>query len=101
MDGKGVICSAVDILPTEFAKEASQHFGNILSQFVDHLASTKDFAELPAHLKLACIVHRGELTSLYEYIPRMRESASDDKPETLSDSLSNQKKHSVLVSILD
>ncbi|KAH9618009.1 hypothetical protein KSS87_016398 [Heliosperma pusillum] len=88
MDGKGVICSA-----------ASQHFGNILSRFVGHLASTKDFPELPTHLKLACIVHRGELTSLYEYIPRMRESASDDLSETLADSPTNKKKHSVLVSL--
>ncbi|KAL9242212.1 hypothetical protein vseg_016233 [Gypsophila vaccaria] len=98
MDGNGVICSAVDILPTEFAKEASQHFGNILSQFVGHLASTKDFADLPNPLKLACIAHKGELASLYEYIPRMRESASDKLSETLPDSHPDNKKH-LLVSL--
>ncbi|XP_056692551.1 alpha-aminoadipic semialdehyde synthase isoform X2 [Spinacia oleracea] len=99
MEGSGVICSAVDILPTEFAKEASQHFGNILSQFIGHLASTKDFEVLPPHLKQACIVHRGALTSLYEYIPRMRESASDELSQNLPDSHPNKKTHTRLVSL--
>ncbi|XP_010687601.2 alpha-aminoadipic semialdehyde synthase isoform X1 [Beta vulgaris subsp. vulgaris] len=93
MEGSGVICSAVDILPTEFAKEASQHFGNILSQFVGYLASTKDLMELPPHLKQACITHRGALTSLYEYIPRMRESATDELSHP------NKKIHTQLVSL--
>nr|GMC51983.1 alpha-aminoadipic semialdehyde synthase-like isoform X1 [Ipomoea batatas] len=74
MEGNGIICSTVDILPTEFAKEASQHFGDILSQFVRSLASVKNIDELPAPLKRACIVHIGNLTPLYEYIPRMRKS---------------------------
>lgn len=55
-------------------KKASQHFGDILSQFVGSLASMTEIADLPAHLKRACISYRGELTSLYEYIPRMRKS---------------------------
>ncbi|KAI3991091.1 hypothetical protein MKX01_041310 [Papaver californicum] len=74
MEGKGVICLAVVILPTEFAKEASKHFGDILSQFVGNLASTNNLSELPSPLKRACIAHGGALTSLYEYIPRMRKS---------------------------
>ncbi|KAK2999315.1 hypothetical protein RJ639_024199 [Escallonia herrerae] len=74
MDGSGVICAAVDILPTEFAKEASQHFGDILSLFIGSLASKKDIEELPVHLRRACIAHGGALTSLYEYIPRMLNS---------------------------
>uniref|UniRef100_A0A803MFB7 Saccharopine dehydrogenase (NAD(+), L-glutamate-forming) n=1 Tax=Chenopodium quinoa TaxID=63459 RepID=A0A803MFB7_CHEQI len=99
MEGTGVICSAVDILPTEFAKEASQHFGTILSQFIGHLASTKDFDVLPPHLKQACIVHRGALTPLYEYIPRMRESASDELSQNLPDFHPNKKTHTQLVSL--
>lgn len=99
MEGNGVICSAVDILPTEFAKEASQHFGNILSQFIGQLASTRDFAELPPHLKQACIVHQGALTSLYEYIPRMQESSSEELSENLPDSHPNKKKYTLLVSL--
>lgn len=99
MEGNGVICSAVDILPTEFAKEASQHFGNILSQFIDQLASMKYIAELPPHLKQACIVHKGALTPLYEYIPRMRQSGSEEISENLPDSHRKKKRHTLLVSL--
>ncbi|GMJ07576.1 LYSINE-KETOGLUTARATE REDUCTASE/SACCHAROPINE DEHYDROGENASE, SACCHAROPINE DEHYDROGENASE [Hibiscus trionum] len=102
MDGNGIICSAVDILPTEFAKEASQHFGDILSQFVGSLAATSDFTKLPAHLKRACIAHGGALTSLYEYIPRMRNSDTEDISDNLSNGHLNKnkkKKYTVLVSL--
>ncbi|CAG7884961.1 unnamed protein product [Brassica rapa] len=74
MDGDGVLCMAIDILPTEFAKEASQHFGDILSEFVGSLASVTEVSDLPGHLKKACISYRGELTPLYEHIPRMMKS---------------------------
>ncbi|ESW26524.1 hypothetical protein PHAVU_003G126300 [Phaseolus vulgaris] len=99
MDGDGVICLAVDILPTEFAKEASQHFGNILSQFVVNLALATDITKLPAHLKRACIAHRGVLTSLYDYIPRMRHSDSEEASENSENSLSNQRKYNISVSL--
>ncbi|XP_030470421.1 alpha-aminoadipic semialdehyde synthase isoform X1 [Syzygium oleosum] len=80
MEGDGVICSAVDILPTEFAKEASRHFGDILSEFIGKLASSVDIAQLPEHLRRACVAHRGRLTALFEYIPRMRESDTESMP---------------------
>ncbi|CAM8945341.1 unnamed protein product [Rhodiola kirilowii] len=99
MEGNGVICSAVDILPTEFAKEASQHFGDILSQFVDNLASIKDIGELPSHLRRACLVHCGALTSLFEYIPRMRSSVEASSPRSISNGNSNKKKYCILVSL--
>ncbi|KAJ4837985.1 hypothetical protein Tsubulata_043191 [Turnera subulata] len=99
MEGDGVICSSVDILPTEFAKEASQHFGDILSQFIGCLASTTDINKLPAPLKRACIVHRGALTPLFEYIPRMRKSDSEDVPENLANSHYGKKKFNILVSL--
>ncbi|XP_038879308.1 alpha-aminoadipic semialdehyde synthase isoform X1 [Benincasa hispida] len=91
LEGNGVICSAVDILPTEFAKEASQHFGDILSAFVGSLASVVDILELPMHLRRACIVHRGALTSLYEYIPRMRKSESEEFSVDIANGHSNKK----------
>ncbi|CAL4967339.1 unnamed protein product [Urochloa decumbens] len=97
MEGDGVICLAVDILPTEFSKEASQHFGDILSKFVASLASMKQLVELPSYLRRACIAHAGGLTSLYEYIPRMRKTMIDlapAKPNPLPD-----KKYSTLVSL--
>lgn len=99
MDGKGVICLAVDILPTEFAKEASQHFGDILSQFIGTLASIKDFTKLPSHLKRACIAHGGALTPLYEYIPRMLKSETEDASDNLANGHSHKRKYNKLVSL--
>ncbi|KAK4370156.1 hypothetical protein RND71_009631 [Anisodus tanguticus] len=99
LEGKGVMCSAVDILPTEFAKEASQHFGDILSHFTGSLASFRNLEELPAHLKRACIAHYGGLTQLYEYIPRMRKSDIDDPSIVLPNSNANGRKYTVLVSL--
>ncbi|XP_047333740.1 alpha-aminoadipic semialdehyde synthase [Impatiens glandulifera] len=96
MEGNGVICLAVDILPTEFAKEASLHFGDILSQFIGSLASKRDIEDLPAHLRRACIAHGGSLTSLYEYIPRMRSTFSVERKEN---SYSNKKKYNLQVSL--
>ncbi|XP_072952758.1 alpha-aminoadipic semialdehyde synthase isoform X1 [Typha angustifolia] len=84
MEGDGVICLAVDILPTEFSREASQHFGDILSQFISSLASAKELTDLPTHLRKACITHGGALTSLYEYISRMRKSSIDSPPTTIN-----------------
>ncbi|XP_028782509.1 alpha-aminoadipic semialdehyde synthase-like isoform X2 [Neltuma alba] len=99
MDGSGIVCLAVDILPTEFAKEASQHFGNILSQFVKNLASTSDISELPDYLRRACITHGGVLTSLYEYIPRMRHSGGEELSGGLANSSSHNIKYKILVSL--
>ncbi|CAH9077061.1 unnamed protein product [Cuscuta europaea] len=97
MEGNGILCSAVDILPTEYAKEASQHFGDILSQFVRSLASVESLDELPAPLRRACIVHLGNLTPLYDYIPRMRNSDLEDSPDVLDQLPSNKKRYTTLV----
>uniref|UniRef100_A0A0D3DHF4 Alanine dehydrogenase/pyridine nucleotide transhydrogenase N-terminal domain-containing protein n=1 Tax=Brassica oleracea var. oleracea TaxID=109376 RepID=A0A0D3DHF4_BRAOL len=88
MDGDGVLRMAIDILPTEFAKEASQHFGDILSEFVGSLASMTEVADLPGHLKRACISHRGELTPLYEHIPRIMKSDPEDVQDNIANSVS-------------
>ncbi|KAL5698600.1 hypothetical protein ACHQM5_029617 [Ranunculus cassubicifolius] len=99
MEGNGIICLAVDILPTEFAKEASQHFGDILTQFVGNLASSKNLSDLPSHLVRACIAHRGALTSLYEYIPRMIHSDIDDLVGNHASGHLEKRKYNVLVSL--
>ncbi|KAK3213308.1 hypothetical protein Dsin_018014 [Dipteronia sinensis] len=99
MEGSGVVCSAVDILPTEFAKESSKHFGDILSEFIGSLASTTDITKLPSHLRRACIAHKGALTSLYEYIPRMRSSDSEDVPDNLANGHPNKMKYNISVSL--
>ncbi|CAI9098422.1 OLC1v1035066C1 [Oldenlandia corymbosa var. corymbosa] len=99
LEGDGVICSAVDILPTEFAKEASQHFGDILSQFIGSLISISNVEDLPMHLKRSCIVFEGALTPLYGYIPRMRNSDIDDASINLGKVIPEKKKYTVLVSL--
>ncbi|KAL7096184.1 hypothetical protein ACP275_10G067200 [Erythranthe tilingii] len=99
LEGDGVICSAVDILPTEFAREASQHFGDILSQFVGILASSTSLENLPAHLRRACIVHAGALTSLFEYIPRMRSSDIEDSSQILQPLQPAKMKYTTLISL--
>ncbi|XP_078429524.1 lysine-ketoglutarate reductase/saccharopine dehydrogenase bifunctional enzyme isoform X4 [Wolffia australiana] len=82
MAGDGVICLAVDILPTEFPKEASKHFGDILSKFVGNLARGKTLSELPPFLRRACISFEGKLTKLYEYVLRMRTPAISSRNTT-------------------
>lgn len=99
MEGNGVVCLAVDILPTEFAKEASLHFGSILSQFIGSLASKREFEDLPADLRRACIAHGGALTSLYEYIPRMRSTYMESSVESRESIHSNKKKYNLMVSL--
>ncbi|KAK6131718.1 hypothetical protein DH2020_034515 [Rehmannia glutinosa] len=99
MEGNGIICSAVDILPTEFAREASQHFGDILSQFIGSLASSKCLDKLPAHLKRACIVYDGAVTSLFEYIPRMRNSDIEDSSQSLQTLQLAKMKYTKLISL--
>ncbi|XP_020531935.1 alpha-aminoadipic semialdehyde synthase isoform X1 [Amborella trichopoda] len=97
MRGEGIICLAVDILPTEFPREATQYFGDVLSNFIGVLASTINISDLPPHLRRACISHKGVLTPLYEYIPRMRNSDSVDSPLNPCNSL--PKKYTILVSL--
>ncbi|PKA52944.1 Alpha-aminoadipic semialdehyde synthase [Apostasia shenzhenica] len=99
MDGDGLICLAVDNLPTEFSKESSKHFGDILSHFVGSLALAKGLTELPSHLQRACIAHGGVLTSLYEYIPRMRNSYSDNMLLEAVHDPSSKRKYTTLVSL--
>ncbi|XP_050216828.1 alpha-aminoadipic semialdehyde synthase-like [Mercurialis annua] len=76
MEGNGLICSVIDNLPTELPKEASQHFGALLSKFVGSLSSTSDITSLPAHLRRACIANGGALTPPYKYIEKLRSSNS-------------------------
>lgn len=99
MDGDGLICLAVENLPTEFSRESTKHFGDILSQFVGSLARAKDLRELPSHLQRACITHGGALTPLYEYIPRMRNSSTVDLITETANGSSGKRKYSTLVSL--
>ncbi len=71
--GRGPVVMAVDNLPCEFPREASEHFGDSLLRFVPALsrcdwdAPLEDLA-LPPELKKAVVVHRGQLTPGFHYL---------------------------------
>ena len=75
VEGHGPVILAVDILPTELPREASEWFGEALYPFVpallraDYSVPFEDLA-LPPELKRAVVAHRGHLTPDYGYIAK-------------------------------
>lgn len=72
-EGHGPVIMAVDNLPCELSREASETFSAALRDFVPALANADfqrnfDDLDLPPELKRAMIVHRGQLTPAYAYI---------------------------------
>jgi alpha-aminoadipic semialdehyde synthase len=73
VEGEGVVVMAVDILPSELPRDASDYFSQVLLPYVpalaaaDYTASFDDLA-LPAEIKRAVIVYRGQLTPSYQYL---------------------------------
>jgi alpha-aminoadipic semialdehyde synthase len=64
---------AVDILPSELPRDASEDFSRALQPFLPALAAADyhaPFAELalPPEIKRAVIAHRGELAPAYAYL---------------------------------
>ncbi len=73
LDGDGVAVMAVDILPSELPRDASNSFSELLEEYIIPIAQadySKPFEqlELPAPLKKAVIVLRGKLTPGYQYL---------------------------------
>jgi len=73
VDGSGPVVLAVDILPAELPREASEEFTSALGSFLPALARANfdvPFSELalPPELLGAVIAHRGKLTPDYRYI---------------------------------
>lgn len=72
-EGRGVAVMAVDILPSELPREASEHFSNALKPYIKDFVET-DFSTpfhqltLPDEIKKAIIVHHGELVPDYSYL---------------------------------
>jgi alanine dehydrogenase len=77
-EGDGLVMMAVDILPSELPRDASEDFSAVLKDFIpaivdaDFSAPFEELA-LPAPIKRAVIVHRGELTPDYAYLRRYLE----------------------------
>lgn len=73
VEGNGPVILAVDKLPAELPRQASQTFGNALLPFVKLLAEADynvDFEELniPKEFKNAIITHKGKLTPNFMYL---------------------------------
>ncbi|KAI9908468.1 hypothetical protein PsorP6_004023 [Peronosclerospora sorghi] len=75
----GIMMMAVDILPSELARESSQQFGDRLIGYLSTLSQAAlsnvplyEQTELPVELRGACIASKGVLAPKYEYIHRMR-----------------------------
>ena len=72
-EGEGILTMAVDILPSELPKEASEAFSAALKPFIPNLVDT-DFnvnfenLTLSAPLKRALILHNGNFTPDYKYM---------------------------------
>lgn len=71
--GPGIVVMAVDILPSELPRDASEDFSRALQPFLPALAAADynvPFAELalPPEFKRAVIAHRGELAPAYAYL---------------------------------
>ena len=73
VEGRGPVVLAVEILPAELPREASEEFSKALAHFLPALAAADfsvpfDQLDLPPELKRAVIVHRGKLTPDYTYL---------------------------------
>jgi len=72
---EGMLVMAVDILPAELPRDASESFGDILINFIKPIADA-DFDELyedldlPRAIKKGLILHNGELTPEYTYLEK-------------------------------
>ena len=83
VDGSGPVVLAVDILPAELPREASDEFSSALASFLPGLAKADfdvPFSELalPPELLGAVIAHRGKLTPDYRYIEAHLAAADRD-----------------------
>jgi len=70
MDGPGVLFHAVDHLPSELPREATDHFGKCLLPFLPDLA--RGAQDVPEPIKGAIICENGAITNAFRYIPQLR-----------------------------
>lgn len=80
VEGHGPVVLAVDNLPAEFPRDASEHFGDSLFPFLNGLLSADfdvpfEHLALPAAIQGAALTHRGELTPRYRDLGEAMEAA--------------------------
>jgi alpha-aminoadipic semialdehyde synthase len=78
VEGRGPVIMAVDILPSELPRDASEYFSGVLMEYVPTIAQADysvPFEELalPPEIKRAVIVYQGKLTPDYRYIEKYLE----------------------------
>ena len=82
VEGDGLAILAVDALPSEIPREASEHFSAMLEAYVPAIARADynvpfgDLA-LPPPIKRAVLAHRGALTAKFEYIMSLLEKIEE------------------------
>jgi len=87
VEGDGLAILAVDTLPAEIPREASEHFSAMLEPYVPAIARVDydvtfgDLA-LPPPIKRAVLAHRGALTEKFEYIMSLLEKIEEHEDET-------------------
>ncbi|MCD4829217.1 MAG: hypothetical protein K8R90_07320 [Candidatus Cloacimonetes bacterium] len=73
LEGEGFADCAVDNLPCEFAREASDYFSSTLMPFLERMLDA-DYTQslrqtgLPREIQNACIVHHGKLEPDFDYL---------------------------------
>ena len=73
--GKGLLVMAVDILPSELPRDASQFFSEVLWRYVTPIAKADlsqpfERVKLPGPIRKAVILYKGEFAPDYEYLKR-------------------------------
>jgi alpha-aminoadipic semialdehyde synthase len=72
----GILFLAVDNLPTEFPREATQWFGDHLLPFLEQIVKADPtdakFDDFPPEIKRSVIATHGHLTPSFEYIAELR-----------------------------
>jgi saccharopine dehydrogenase (NAD+, L-lysine-forming) len=71
--GEGILDMAVDILPAELPRDASNSFADVLVNFIKPIADaeyevTFEDLDLPRAIKKGLILHNGKLTPDFEYL---------------------------------
>ncbi len=86
VEGNGPVVLAVDILPAELPREASEEFSDALAHLLPALARADyrvgfEDLDLPPELLRAVIVHRGRLTPDYAYLEQHLEAHGQLDPQ--------------------
>ena len=82
VDGPGPVILAVDILPAELPREASEEFSSALGRFLPAIARADfgapfDRLDLPPEIRRAVILHRGRFTPDFVYLQAHLDSHAD------------------------